>query len=186
MTTLDGPRSTCLQSGLEIGLCPRGSFKSMPHRVSPDAATGVQFVVDHLARKSKSWLTWELPSALDAHLVAAKLKQHAGPFKLATVVHRVAVLSAGHSTRTDSLCSGGSSGPGPTGICGALPAIWLRDRGGRQKFRPPRPDGDDRTPAVAGVIGDYRRARPETSDDVPKGACKDAVIRSDDPTKDVP
>ncbi|MBB4654602.1 integrase [Xanthomonas sp. F14] len=56
----------------------------------------VQFVVDHLARRGKAGLTWELPPALDAHLVAAGLKQKSGAFKLSTVVHRVAVLSAAH------------------------------------------------------------------------------------------
>ncbi len=56
----------------------------------------VQFVVDHLARRGKTGLTWELPPALDAHLVAAGLKQKSGAFKLSTVVHRVAVLSAAH------------------------------------------------------------------------------------------
>lgn len=61
----------------------------------PPAAV-VQFVVDHLVRKSKSGLVWELPPALDAHLVAARLKQRPGAFKLSTVVHRVAVLSAAH------------------------------------------------------------------------------------------
>lgn len=61
----------------------------------PEAAV-VQFVVDHLARRGKSGLAWELPAALDAPLVAAGLKQRSGPFKLATVVHRVAVLSAAH------------------------------------------------------------------------------------------
>ncbi|NJC30410.1 integrase [Xanthomonas arboricola] len=56
----------------------------------------VQFVVDHLARRGRTGLTWELPPALDAHLVAAGLKQKLGSFKLSTVVHRVAVLSAAH------------------------------------------------------------------------------------------
>ncbi|MEA9557608.1 tyrosine-type recombinase/integrase [Xanthomonas nasturtii] len=56
----------------------------------------VQFVVDHLARRGKAGLTWELPPELDAHLVAAGLKQKSGAFKLSTVVHRVAVLSAAH------------------------------------------------------------------------------------------
>jgi integrase len=61
----------------------------------PEAAV-VQFVVDHLARKGKTGLAWELPPALDAQLVAARLKQKSGAFKLATVIHRVAVLSAAH------------------------------------------------------------------------------------------
>ena len=56
----------------------------------------VQFVVDHLARRGKTGLAWELPPALDAQLVAAGLKQKPGAFKLSTVVHRVAVLSAAH------------------------------------------------------------------------------------------
>lgn len=56
----------------------------------------VQFVVDHLARRGKAGLTWELPPELDTHLIASGLKQKLGPFKLSTVVHRVAVLSAAH------------------------------------------------------------------------------------------
>jgi integrase len=63
------------------------------------AATVVQFVVDHLGRKSKAGLTWELPTALDVQLVAAGLKQKPGAFKLSTVVHRVAVLSAVHQLK---------------------------------------------------------------------------------------
>lgn len=68
-------------------------------------ATVVQFVVDHLARRGKAGLAWELPEALDAHLVAAKLKQKPGPFKLNTVIHRVAVLSAAHQAhKADNPC----------------------------------------------------------------------------------
>ena len=60
-------------------------------------ATVVQFIVDHLARRTEAGpLAWELPAALDAQLVAAGLKQQTGPYKLATIVHRVAVLSAAH------------------------------------------------------------------------------------------
>ena len=59
-------------------------------------AAVVQFVVDHVARRSKAGLVWELPPALDAQLVAAKLKQRLGALKLSTVVHRVAVLSTAH------------------------------------------------------------------------------------------
>ncbi|RUL65779.1 site-specific integrase [Dyella dinghuensis] len=61
----------------------------------PDAAV-VQFVVDHLVRRSKTGSTWELPAALDGHLVAAGFKQRPGALKLSTIVHRVAVLSAVH------------------------------------------------------------------------------------------
>lgn len=70
-----------------------------PIQMPVPAAAVVQFVVDHLARKSKSGLVCELPPGLDAHLVAAKLKQRPGPFKLSTVVHRVAVLSAAHQVK---------------------------------------------------------------------------------------
>ena len=60
-------------------------------------ATVVQFIVDHLARRTEAGaMAWELPPALDKHLVAAGLKQQPGAFTLATVVHRVAVLSSAH------------------------------------------------------------------------------------------
>ena len=66
----------------------------------------VQFVVDHLARRGKDGLAWELPVALDAHLVAGGLKQRPGPFKLNTVVHRVAVLSSAHQAhKADNPCA---------------------------------------------------------------------------------
>lgn len=56
-------------------------------------ATVIQFVVDHVARRSKAGLTWE---DVDAALVATGLKTQLGPWKLASVVHRVAVLSTAH------------------------------------------------------------------------------------------
>jgi len=59
----------------------------------------IQFLVDHLARRSKTGLTWELPPALDAHLVSAGIKQRLGPFKHSTVVHRMAVLSKAHQLK---------------------------------------------------------------------------------------
>ena len=61
----------------------------------PEAAV-VQFVVDHLARRGKAGMAWELPERLDAQLIHAGLKKKPGAFKLNTVVHRVAVLSAAH------------------------------------------------------------------------------------------
>lgn len=64
----------------------------------PEAAV-LQFVVDHVARRSKAGLTWELLPTLDAALVAAKLKQRPGAFKLSTVVHRIAVLSKAHQLK---------------------------------------------------------------------------------------
>lgn len=59
----------------------------------------VQFIVDHLARKGKNGLVWELPEALDEQLVTAGFKQRPGPFKLSTIVHRIAVLSTAHQVK---------------------------------------------------------------------------------------
>lgn len=57
----------------------------------------MQFVVDHVARKHKDGgLTWELPADVDQALVASGLKARLGPWKLASVDHRVAVLSTAH------------------------------------------------------------------------------------------
>lgn len=64
----------------------------------PEAAV-VQFIVDHVARRAKAGLVWELPASLDTQLVAARLKQRPGAFKLSTVVHRIAVLSSVHQLR---------------------------------------------------------------------------------------
>jgi len=59
-------------------------------------AVVMQFVVDHIARRGKAGLTWELPEAVDQSLVTAGLKAKLGPWKLTSVVHRVAVLSTAH------------------------------------------------------------------------------------------
>jgi len=64
----------------------------------PEAAV-VQFIVDHVARRARSGLKWELPPQLDALLVVTRIKQKPGPFKLGTVVHRVAVLSEAHQLK---------------------------------------------------------------------------------------
>lgn len=62
-------------------------------------AVVVQFIVDHVVRKSKSGLVWELPPAIDAALVAAGVKSKLGAFKLSSVTHRVAVLSSFHALK---------------------------------------------------------------------------------------
>jgi integrase len=60
-------------------------------------ATVLQFEVDHVVRRSADGeLAWELPAAADQALVAAGLKAKLGPWSLATVRHRVAVLSTAH------------------------------------------------------------------------------------------
>lgn len=69
-------------------------------------ATVLQFVVDHVQRRSaEGELAWELPTAVDQALVAAGLKAKLGPWTLATVRHRVAVLSTAPRThlRSDQL-----------------------------------------------------------------------------------
>ena len=87
----------------------------------------VQFLVDHLARRGKAGLTWELPPALDAHLVAGGLKQRPGPFKLNTVVHRIAVLSSAHQAhKTDNPCA--SPGVRQLLARGRRAAVKRRDR----------------------------------------------------------
>src|SRR4051812_30847154 len=45
-------------------------------------ATVIQFLVDHIQRRSKTGLTCELPPDTDAALVAAGLKAKIGPLKL--------------------------------------------------------------------------------------------------------
>ena len=60
-------------------------------------ATVLQFVVDHVVRRSADGeLAWELPQVVDQALVVAGLKAKLGPWTLATVRHRVAVLSTAH------------------------------------------------------------------------------------------
>lgn len=62
----------------------------------PEAVV-LQFVVDHVVRRSAEGdLAWELPPAVDSALVAAGLKAKRGPWTLASVRHRVAVLSTAH------------------------------------------------------------------------------------------
>lgn len=62
-------------------------------------AVVIQFLVDHILRKTKTGLISELPPTLDQALVAAGLKAKVGPLKLSTVVQRVAVLSTAHKLK---------------------------------------------------------------------------------------
>ncbi|CAO3300492.1 site-specific integrase [Stenotrophomonas maltophilia] len=62
-------------------------------------AVVIQFLVDHIQRKSKTGLINELPPTLDQALVVAGLKAKTGPLKLSTVVQRVAVLSTAHKLK---------------------------------------------------------------------------------------
>lgn len=72
-----------------------GRYGQPIHLPVPEVAV-VQFIVDHLQRRSKNGFVWELPEALDTQLVSARFKQKPGPLKLSTVVHRVSVLSKAH------------------------------------------------------------------------------------------
>lgn len=63
-------------------------------------AVVIQFIVDHAARESDGGqLVTELPSSLDAVLVEAGFKGHLGAPALATLEHRVSVLSKHHQAR---------------------------------------------------------------------------------------
>ena len=60
-------------------------------------ATVLQFVVDHAGRSLDSGeVGAELPADIDHALVAAGLKAKPGPVAIATLVHRMAVLSQAH------------------------------------------------------------------------------------------
>ncbi|WP_440898646.1 site-specific integrase [Bordetella genomosp. 4] len=61
--------------------------------------TVMQFIADHLEHVTNQGLAYDLPAEVDAALVAAKVKRKPGPFKLATVRHRLAVLSEAHETQ---------------------------------------------------------------------------------------
>jgi len=68
-------------------------------------AVVIQFLVDHIIRKSNSGLVTELPPSVDQSLVAAGLKAKLGPLKLSTIEQRVAVLSTAHKLkRLDNPC----------------------------------------------------------------------------------
>lgn len=66
----------------------------------PLPATAVQqFIVDHVQRQTGKGLQHELPPAIDEALVAAGIKGRPGQLALATLVHRLAVLSKAHQER---------------------------------------------------------------------------------------
>jgi len=68
-------------------------------------ASVIQFLVDHIVRKSKSGYVTEMPPEVDRALVAAGLKAKLGTLKLSTVTQRVAVLSTAHRLkRLDNPC----------------------------------------------------------------------------------
>lgn len=70
------------------------------------AAAITQFIVDHAARDGEAGdIVSELPSSLDQILVAGGFKGQLGPMALATLEHRVSVLSKQHQARSlDNPC----------------------------------------------------------------------------------
>jgi integrase len=60
----------------------------------------LQFVVDHVERLEGSARTHDLPPAIDEALVKAGFKDRIGAPKLATVTHRLSVLSKAHTLKS--------------------------------------------------------------------------------------
>ncbi|HSD40083.1 MAG TPA: site-specific integrase [Rhodocyclaceae bacterium] len=69
-----------------------GCSLSLP--VAP--AVVMQFVVDHVQRRSDQGLQQELPAAIDEELVRSRFKAKLGPLSLSSLHHRIAVLSQLH------------------------------------------------------------------------------------------
>lgn len=59
----------------------------------------LQFIVDHAQRGTQAGLRHELPAAIDRVLVARGFKGKPGPLALATVTHRIYVLSKAHQMK---------------------------------------------------------------------------------------
>lgn len=71
-----------------------------PIALPASAAVITQFIVDHAGREvAGRGVVSELPSSLDHVLVAAGFKGQLGPMALATLEHRVSVLSKQHQAR---------------------------------------------------------------------------------------
>lgn len=63
-------------------------------------AVVLQFIVDHAQRKTADGLVCELPPVIDRAMVDGGFKTSLGPPALATLVHRVSVLSKVHQLRS--------------------------------------------------------------------------------------
>ena len=60
----------------------------------------IQFIVDHAQRKTADGLACEMPPAIDRAMVGGGFKAALGPPALATLVHRISVLSKVHQLRS--------------------------------------------------------------------------------------
>lgn len=63
-------------------------------------ATVVDFITDHLQHATAQGLRHNLPAAVDLLLVQSGAKRKLGPLKLATVRHRIAVISEAHDIKS--------------------------------------------------------------------------------------
>lgn len=71
-----------------------------PFSLPVPVKTVLQFIADHVEHTTdQDTLVHDLPPEVDAALIAARVKRFPGPFKLATVRHRLAVLSEAHETQ---------------------------------------------------------------------------------------
>ena len=64
------------------------------------ASVVIQFIVDHAQRKTADGLACELPPAIDSAMVDGGFKAALGPPALATLLHRISVLSKVHQLRS--------------------------------------------------------------------------------------
>jgi len=71
-----------------------------PIALPVSTAVVLQFIVDHAQRKAAEGLVCEMPLAIDRALVGGGFKAALGPPALATLVHRVSVLSTVHQLRS--------------------------------------------------------------------------------------
>lgn len=74
----------------------------LPFGLPVSVSTVLQFIADHVQHTTNLGLANDLPPEVDAALVAAKVKRKLGPFTLATVRHRLAVLSEAHETQAQA------------------------------------------------------------------------------------
>nr|WP_260986453.1 site-specific integrase [Bordetella genomosp. 13] len=70
-----------------------------PFHLPLPVATVLQFIADHVEHAQGAQRVHDLPEEIDAALVAARVKRRPGPFTLATVRHRLAVLSEAHEAK---------------------------------------------------------------------------------------
>lgn len=101
----------------------------------------LQFIADHVEHIGAAGLVHDLPADVDAELVRLGVKRAAGPFRLSTVQHRLAVLSEAHESQ-------GLANPCRDRVVGTLMAR-ARSAYARRGVRPERKDALTREPLEA-------------------------------------